>query len=158
MATRARLAGGVAIAAVLLVDQLSKVWLVDLLHRSGPIRLTGFFNLVMAWNTGISFGQLRLGVDGRWLLIALALAIVAGLAVWLWRVETRRLALALGAVIGGALGNVLDRLSYGAVADFFDFHLAGWHWPAFNVADSAIVLGVLALLFDSLLDEGRKRK
>ena len=106
----------------------------------------------------VSFGALNLGVDGRYVLVALSLSITAGLAVWLWRAPVRRVALALGAVIGGALGNVIDRLVYGAVADFFDLHVAGWHWPAFNIADAAIVLGVATLLLDSLLPAATDRK
>jgi len=152
-----RLLGAALAAAVCAADQASKPWLMGLV-AGGPVEVTPFFNLVMVWNSGVSFGLLQQEGDGRWLLIALAAAIVAGLSVWLWRRPGRRLALALGAVIGGALGNVADRLNYGAVADFFDFHVAGWHWPAFNIADAAIVLGVLGLLLDSLLSQERARK
>lgn len=155
---RRRIAGLLLAACVVVADQATKLWLIDLMHRVGPIEVTGFFNLVMAWNTGVSFGALNLGVDGRYVLVALSLSITAGLAVWLWRAPVRRVALALGAVIGGALGNVIDRLVYGAVADFFDLHVAGWHWPAFNIADAAIVLGVATLLLDSLLPAATDRK
>jgi signal peptidase II len=149
---RRLLPGLLAAAAVLVLDQGVKAWLLDLLLAlGGHSRITSYFNLVMVWNTGVSFGLLRAGEEGRWLLIPLSLGIVAVLLVWLARAETRSLSLALGLVIGGALGNVIDRLRFGAVADFFDFHIAGYHWPAFNVADAAIVLGVAVILLQSLL-------
>ncbi|MEM9683195.1 MAG: signal peptidase II, partial [Pseudomonadota bacterium] len=106
---------------------------------------------VLVWNRGVSFGMF--GTDSPWgpvLLSALALIISACLVIWLRRVEERFLAAAIGFVLGGALGNVIDRLQYGAVADFLDFHAFGYHWPAFNVADSAITVGVVLLLYDSL--------
>ena len=83
-----------------------------------------------------------------WVLALLALAIVAALSVWLWRAQNRLVAAALGLLIGGALGNVLDRLRHGAVTDFLDFYLGAYHWPAFNLADVAVVSGVALLLLD----------
>lgn len=140
---------GVAVLAFL-ADRVSK-WLLIELMADGPLRLTGFLNLVMTWNTGVSFGLLRSdGALGRWLLIAVALAILAGVLYWLTRTRRRRPAAGLGLIAGGALGNVADRLLWGAVADFFDFHLGDLHWPAFNVADSAIVVGVAVLVLDGL--------
>jgi signal peptidase II len=97
-----------------------------------------------------------LGMGGeamRWLLVAVSLAIVGVLLVWLGRTSRRLSGLAIGAVIGGALGNVADRVFLGKVADFLDFHLLGWHWPAFNLADSAIVCGVALIVLDSFRDE-----
>lgn len=150
---------GLAVAAVVFaVDRGSKALLLDLLKSHGPVvEVTPFFNLVMVWNRGVSFGMFQSGEAGRWLLSALALAIVAGLFLWLRRVDAWWLAAGLGGIIGGALGNVFDRLWYdeGAVADFFDFHVAGWHWPAFNVADAAIVVGVGLILLDAALARGR---
>ncbi len=142
------------VAAVLAAaDQASKFWLVGLLMKAeGAIELTPFFNLVMVWNRGVSFGFLGGGELGPWPFVALALAIVAGLGVWLWRLRAGPLAAAIGAVIGGAIANVIDRIHYGAVADFFDFHVAGYHWPAFNIADSAIVVGVGVIVLDAFLD------
>ena len=150
--------GLVVAAVVFILDRISKELLLDVMREHGPVvELTPFFNLVMVWNRGVSFGMFQSGESGRWLLSALALAIVAGLLVWLRRVDVWWLGTGLGAVIGGALGNVVDRLWYdeGAVADFFDFHVAGWHWPAFNIADAAIVVGVGLILLDSLLARGR---
>lgn len=142
---------GIAAAAFAL-DRLSKWLLIDL--WDGPARgieVAPFFNLVLTWNRGVAFGLLRVeSALTPWLLSAVALVIVAGLVFWLHRAEERRLATALGLVIGGALGNVFDRLAFGAVADFFDFFLGAYHWPAFNLADTTIVVGVAMLLLDGL--------
>ena len=139
---------------MLVADQASKAWLLDVMAANGfrGIEVTGFFNLVMVWNRGVSFGMLNSGAETtRWLLTALAVAVSAGLVVWLARTTQRLPALAIGLVIGGALGNALDRVRYGAVADFFDFHVAGYSWPAFNIADAGITVGVLLLLLDALM-------
>jgi len=150
---------GLAVAVlVLVVDRVTKLWLVGFLadYPQG-VEITPFFNLVMVWNPGVSFGLFGGSGDaGRWLLSVLALVITGALTVWLWRARSRLVALAVGLVIGGALGNVIDRLYWGKVADFFDFHIAGYSWPAFNVADSGIVVGVALLLFDSLWPTGRR--
>jgi signal peptidase II len=149
--------------AILLLDQLSK-WAV-LVQGTQPrhiLEVTGFFNLVLTYNTGVSFGLFQ--GDAAWqpyVLIALNLAVAAGLLVWLHR-ETRKggsaglLPYAVGLVVGGALGNAIDRLHQPGVVDFLDFHLAGWHWPAFNIADSAIVCGVILIIADGLFQPGRK--
>lgn len=144
-------AGGLLALLVLAADQLSKDWLIGLMRANdGQIELTPFFNLVMVWNRGVSFGLFSdAGDDRRWILILVTAAIVVWLMLWLWRARGLLLALALGGVIGGAVGNIVDRIRLGAVADFFDFHVAGWHWPAFNIADGAIVAGVFLLLIDS---------
>jgi signal peptidase II len=143
---------GALLVLVAVLDQITK-WLMvaELTARPGIIEVTGFFNLVLTHNTGISFGIFR-GSDAwvRWALVALALAIVALLMHWLRREPSGRMALAVGLICGGAVGNVIDRIRIGAVVDFLDFHAAGWHWPAFNLADSAITLGVAVLLLDSL--------
>lgn len=135
---------------VFLIDRTSKLALVDLMARQPEgIILTPFLNLVQVWNRGVSFGFLGaewLGGNQRWLLALFALAAAGAMVVWLRRVTSRREALAIGLVIGGAIGNAVDRMLYGAVADFFDFHVAGWHWPSFNLADVAITGGGLALV------------
>ncbi len=145
-------------AAVVVIDQLTKWWMLAALGGPpGIIAITPFFNLVLVENRGISFGLLSSRARWLpWLLVAFALVIGAALIHWLGRVQKRWLAAAIGLVLGGALGNAIDRVVHGAVVDFFDFHLAGFHWPAFNVADSAIVVGVAALLIDGLMG-GRER-
>lgn len=145
---------GLAIAlAALVSDQVSKAWLLNLMAaRSGEIELGCCLNLVMVWNYGVSFGALNeFGPDGAWGLVAVTMVIVVVLMVWLLRMRGRFPAAALGLVIGGALGNALDRLRFGAVADFFDFHLGEMHWPAFNVADIAIVIGAAVLVLQGLI-------
>jgi len=156
---------GFAVAAVaILLDQISKWWILfkALPCLSGPpgpwcalqappIEVTGFFNLVMAWNRGVSFGMFaHEAAFMPYVLIAVALAISTFMVLWLRRTDRVFQAVCIGLVIGGAVGNVIDRFRFGAVADFLDVHVAGWHWPAFNIADSCIVVGVLLLLADSL--------
>ena len=145
---------GLIVAAVALVlDQASKFFFYDLLVADGQraIEVLPFFNLVTVWNYGISFGMFNSGsAGGSIIFVGLALAIVVALLVWLRSVASPLVAAALGLVIGGAIGNVIDRLRFGAVFDFLDFHVAGWHWPAFNVADSAICVGVALLCIDAL--------
>ncbi len=154
MVARMRRLGLIVAVVTLLLDQLSKFWLLEIVAlRSQPriIEIFANFNLVMVWNRGVSFGLFSQDSDaGRWLLITVALLITAFVAKLLWRVESRPQAIAFGLIIGGAIGNVIDRLRFGAVADFFDVHLAGYHWPAFNVADSAIVVGVGLFIIDTL--------
>ncbi len=151
---------GLAVAAaVAAADQLVKWWLLGVIAEApGGIAVTSFFNLVMVWNRGVSFGLFGGGALPPWLLAAAAIAIAAGLTVWLARIEERWLGAAVGAVIGGAAGNVVDRVRYGAVADFFDLHLGAYHWPAFNVADAAITLGVGYLFIDALLIRRERHK
>lgn len=145
-------AGFVLAALIIVLDQLCKWWIVgSVMAPPRVIPLTSFFNIVLVMNRGMSFGVF--GSAPHWLPWALSLFAVlisAALAIWLRRTESHLLAAALGLVIGGALGNVVDRVRYGAVVDFLDFHFAGYHWPAFNVADSAITIGVGLLLLDAL--------
>ena len=143
--------GFVIAAVVIAADQATKWWVVE--HVMQPPRvipLTSFFNLVMAWNRGVSFGLFSEAGFGAWVLTTLALGLCGILGVWLWRSKTLMLGIALGLVIGGALGNVVDRVRFGAVADFLDFYIGAWHWPAFNLADSAITVGAGLLILDSL--------
>ena len=144
--------GLAAAVLVLVLDQVSKWWIIETVMRPPRvIPLTPFFNLVMGWNRGISFGLFNTDSPyNAWLLSAIALIIVAVLVVWIGRAEDRLTALLLGTIVGGALGIVADRMVHGAVADFLDVHLAGYHWPAFNVADSGISVAVVALLAKSL--------
>jgi signal peptidase II len=140
--------------AVLVVDQLSKFWVLNVLHleESRPITVLPVFQLHLVWNQGVSFGLFRADSDVmRWVLVAFSVAVVLLLIWWAAR-QTRRLpTIALGLIIGGAIGNnFVDRVRFGAVVDFLDF--GGLHFPwVFNVADSAISIGVVLLLLDSLL-------
>jgi signal peptidase II len=151
---------GLAVAAAWLVlDQLTKWWVLDgLMQPPRVIEVTSFFNLVLAWNRGVSFSMFYSYHDAMpWILSGVALAIVAFLGSWLLRADRALPALALGLVIGGAIGNVVDRLRFGAVVDFLDVHVAGWHWPAFNVADAGICVGVALLVLDGLFAGGERR-
>lgn len=140
-------------SAVLAADQLSKAWVLYGLDLPslGRVDLLPVLSLTMVWNQGVTFGLLRgAGPAGPLLLTAVALVVVAALGVWLRRAETRLTAIALGAIAGGAIGNVADRLRFGAVVDFIHAHAGGWSWYVFNVADAAIVCGVAALVLDGL--------
>jgi signal peptidase II len=157
---------GLIFAALLLIaDQVSKYWILDVIgldeRRNIPLLEIGpvGLDLTMVWNRGVTFGLFSGG--GAWnhlILSALALGVAAFLLRWLARSDTRLVTYALGAVIGGAIGNVIDRLRFGAVVDFVDVHAWGWHWYVFNVADAAIVCGVLALVVDALIRPETKRK
>jgi signal peptidase II len=148
---------GLAVAAVIAVaDQLSKLWVLGFFaaRAAGPpvVSMAPFFNLVLTGNRGMSFGLFNNDTAANTAIFTvLAALIVLGLLIWLRRAETVLLKAAIGLVIGGAVGNVIDRLLRGAVVDFLDFHLGEWHWFAFNLADSAICVGVAALLLDGLL-------
>ncbi|HJN20819.1 MAG: signal peptidase II [Alphaproteobacteria bacterium] len=148
---RAYLTLGLAFAFVVAVlDQISKLVTLGVLPEPGMfIAVTGFFNLVHVQNTGVSFGLFQ--SVPVWLIATIALAIAAGLCIWMARAESRLVAVSLGLAVGGAIGNVIDRVRLGWVFDFLDFHALGEHWPAFNVADSAITLGVIGLLATSLI-------
>lgn len=142
------------IIAVAALDQASKYWLMFSIGMidGRTYELTSFFNLVMVWNQGVSFGLFATGSDSsRWFLIAVAAVIIAALSSWMHRSDDSFIRTALSLVMGGAIGNVVDRLTFGAVADFFDFHINNHHWPAFNVADMAICLGVALLVYDSII-------
>jgi signal peptidase II len=145
-------AGALAVVVTILLDQLSKWWILTIvMNPPKRIPLIDFFSLVLVYNRGVSFGIFSDAPDwARWALIVFAALIAAALLIWMRYAESRLLALALGFVAGGAIGNVIDRVYYGAVVDFLDFHVGAWHWPAFNVADSAITIGVALLIVDSL--------
>ena len=153
--------GIIAVVATLLIDQVSKLWLLYVfdLGRRGVVRVTPFLDLVLAWNIGISFGwfQNDSQLAQLMLMIVKAVAVVA-LAIWMARSRTWLATVALGLIIGGAIGNAIDRFAYGAVVDFALFHvqIGGniYNWYVFNLADTAIVAGVFALLYDSFLGVG----
>ena len=149
-------AGILAALVTLVADQASKLWLLNGfdLARRGVVKVTPFFDLVLAWNIGISFGWLQNdGQAAQLALMAVKVIAVIALAIWMARSQTRLATVALGLIIGGAIGNGIDRLAYGAVVDFALFHIViggnPYDWYVFNLADSAIVAGVIALLYDS---------
>jgi len=151
-------AGILAAVVTLVADQASKLWLLNGfdLARRGAVKVTPFFDLVLAWNIGISFGWLQNdGQAAQLALMAVKVVAVIALAVWMARSQTRLATVALGLIIGGAVGNGIDRLAYGAVVDFALFHIEvggnTYNWYVFNLADVAIVAGVAALLYDSFL-------
>ena len=154
---RLTLLGLIALVLVLAADQASKTWILQGLDLPalGRIDLLPVLSFTMVWNPGVTFGLFKAdGAFGPLLLVAVAVVIVAALGFWLRRAETRLVALSLGAIAGGAVGNVIDRLRFGAVVDFIHFHIGGWSWYVFNVADAAIVCGVAALVLDGLLPRG----
>jgi signal peptidase II len=147
---------GILIAVgVAILDQLAKWEIIN--HFAGQpeiarqIAVTGFFNLVLTMNRGISFGIFNDPDMGEIILVLVAAVVVAGLLIWLRRVKSGLLAVAIGFIIGGAVGNALDRVVRGAVVDFLDFHVGQWHPFAFNLADAAISVGVALLVLDGLL-------
>jgi signal peptidase II len=148
-----RLAGLLLAVAVLLADQASKYWV---LHGSNLtdghiLNILPVLDFVLVWNHGVTFGMLN-GLGGfGWVFLAIvAIAVVTGLAIWLWNAEKFVTTLAIGAIGGGAIGNVADRLRYGAVVDFIEAHLGAYSFYVFNVGDSAIVCGVAVLMAESL--------
>ena len=139
--------------ATFLADQASKWWVLNILDlpTRGTLPVLPVLSLTMVWNPGVTFGLFHQdGAAGPWILAGIAIAVVVALAFWLRRAETRLVASALGAIAGGAIGNVVDRLRFGAVVDFLHAHAFGYSWYVFNVADAAIVCGVGALLLDGI--------
>lgn len=151
--------GLVSALVVLVLDQLSKWWILAVVMQPPRvIEITPFFNLVLGWNTGISFGLFGgEGALNTWVLPLVAFAVVALVTYWLLRAQTPAIGLSLGLIIGGAIGNIIDRLRLGAVVDFLDFHAFGFHWPAFNVADSGITVGAALMIVSSLLGDNEER-
>lgn len=148
-----RFAGWLALAGgIVVADLATKAWVLAVFRLHESAMVTAFFNLVLVFNPGASFSFLAdAGGWQKWFFVTLALVISAWLTVLIRRHAGERLMpTALALVLGGALGNMIDRLRFGAVVDFLDFHVAGWHWPAFNVADSAITAGVILLLWQQL--------
>jgi signal peptidase II len=152
---------GLAVALIACaLDQASKLYLLFVfdLAAHGPVRLGPFFDIVLTRNTGISYGLFQTDTElGQWVLLGSKVLAVLLLLLWLARSHSRLTALSLGLIIGGAVGNAIDRLAYGWVADFVFFHVSGatWRfdWYVFNLADVAIVAGVIGLLYESLIGE-----
>jgi signal peptidase II len=139
------------------IDQASKAWvLYDLMNPPSVISILPFLDIVLTWNKGVGFGLLQANtLWGSLGLIGMALAISVVLGIWLWRTTDKLLLISLSMIIGGAIGNIIDRLRFGAVVDFIYVHvyILGYHFPAFNVADSAITVGVCLLLVESYVRE-----
>ena len=142
--------------AIIAADQCSTRLALESLSPDQPaLAITPFFNLALVWNRGISFGMMA-SQNQPMIWVALSAAIAIILLKWLMQTPSPLIACALGGIIGGAAGNVIDRLRFGAVADFLDFHINTLHWPAFNIADSAIVIGVVVLCLESMFTPRHK--
>ena len=143
----------VAAAAIVLADRLTKLWMLEAFAPGERLVVTGFFNLVLVFNKGAAFSFLA-GASGWQTPVFAAISSIAAVVITvliLRNSNNRMLCAALGLILGGALGNLWDRLLWGHVVDFLDFHAAGWHWPAFNVADSAISVGAVLLILESFV-------
>ena len=157
----AAILGFSAALITLVLDQATKLYTLFVfdLPVKEPVEFAPFINLIVVWNRGISYGLFQQNSDlGRWALIVVSILAAIGLSVWIRRTSAKLLATSLGLIVGGAIGNVIDRLAYGAVFDFIQFHIGSWSWYVFNVADAAIVAGVVGLLYDSFVLEGRRAK
>ena len=159
----ARMLGFVVAALGLISDQAVKLWLLlefDLANKvatDGPIHLTSFFDLILAWNKGVSFGLFQQDDPTGQIVLILVAALASGLLVaWIRRMEFGMTAAAAGLILGGALGNAFDRIMHGAVVDLFHFYWGDFSWYVFNLADVWIVFGVLLLVYDSLLGPSAK--
>jgi len=157
---RPAILGGLIALAGLVVDQVVKTWLLfgfDL-GQQGRVFITPFFDLVLVWNRGISYGLFAADSQAQvWFLVAMKAAITLALVIWLVRNTDRLTAIALGLLIGGAIGNTIDRVLYGAVVDYASLHAFGYYWYVFNLADVWVVAGVALLLYDAFL-VGRSQK
>ena len=143
---------------VAILDLISKKEIFEMLENravnglfsDSQIEITSFFNLVHVWNRGVSFGMFN-NLPNSWIIFStIQFLIAAALLVWLFKNEKIHFSYALGLILGGAFGNLIDRILHGAVADFLDFHIFTYHWPAFNLADSAVFIGVMILCFDEI--------
>lgn len=145
--------GLITAAIALIIDQVSKYWILnDVLQDKAMIIFTPFFSLVRAWNTGVSFSMFNdWGLSGIIILSLVAFTIIAFLINWLRKEPSKLIQVALGLIIGGALGNVIDRVRLGAVFDFLDFSFGAYHWPAFNAADSFICIGAIIVIAHGVL-------
>lgn len=144
----ARLIYGACVPVVVALDHATKAWAREALDVGAPVSITPFFDLTLGFNSGVAFGFLDSA--GGPLVLFLTIAISVVFANWFWREPRALTRLALAFVLGGALGNVLDRALHGAVTDFIDLHASGSHWPAFNLADAAISFGAVLLVVDML--------
>ena len=146
------------IVLTIIADQISKFFVSANLSEELPVAVTGFFNWVKVWNTGVSFSMFNNhGQTGVIVLSLFALGVAAFLFSWMIKEKNELKIAALALIIGGALGNVIDRVRFGAVLDFLDFHYQKWHWPAFNLADSFICVGVFILIVIEIFENKKKK-
>lgn len=152
--------GLIVAVAVLLIDQISKFYIANyIMEGHSEIILAPFFSLVRAWNTGVSFSLFNdYGKLGVVILSTFAMVVVLMLLWWMYKEKDRLSQIGLGMIIGGAIGNVVDRIMFGAVFDFLDFHIAEYHWPAFNVADSFICTGAFLIVVAGLVKNCKKEE
>ena len=153
------LIGTIISVLTIILDQLSKYFVSShLLEKVQYLEVTHYFSFVRAWNTGVSFSMFSgNGVIGSAILSLVAIIIVAFLFYWLKKEKSTFLQIAIGLIIGGALGNLIDRIRFGAVFDFLDFSIFDYHWPAFNIADSAICIGATLIIIDNFLIKKRSK-
>lgn len=147
-------AGLLALVLTLAADQASKLYFLFVydLPLHDPLVLGPFVTFTVVWNKGISYGLLQQGTEfGRWALVAVAAVSTVALGIWMARATNGLLAVSLGLILGGAIGNAIDRVAYGAVFDFIHLHAGEWSWYVFNVADAAIVFGVIGLIWDAFM-------
>ena len=146
-------------AIVLVADQALKLWLLFglKLAETGPYAVLPFMDIVLAWNRGISYGLFQQEHDiGRWALVVISFVAAVWLGRWMWRAVDRLTVISLALIVGGAIGNGIDRMVYGAVVDFVHLHWGRFSWYIFNIADAAIVVGVLGLLYESFRPSSQK--
>ena len=151
--------GLIVALTTLALDQAAKLYFlfVDELSLRDPLRVTPFLDFVVVGNRGVSYGLFQQHAEmGRWVLTFVSLAAAVALSMWMRRAGSGLLAAALGLIVGGAIGNAVDRIAYGAVFDFIHLHAGGFSWYVFNIADAAIVAGVIGLVYDSLVLEKRR--
>lgn len=149
------------VITAIISDQITKHLVLDYFtHHNGmqAIEVGLFLNIVLVWNYGISFGMFNNLEQGQIILILVSLIIVTVLMIWFWKSDDNKVLLPIALIVGGALGNIIDRILYGAVVDFIDFYFKQYHYPAFNLADSFIVIGVLILMVQSFQEKGQNRQ
>jgi signal peptidase II len=145
--------GVVVLVVGFVLDQVTKLWVLfgTDLPDGGVIRVAPFVDFTLVWNRGISYGLMQQDSEfGRWVLVVFSIVAVVVLSVWMWRTDRKLIAVSLALIVGGALGNLVDRVAYGAVVDFIYLHAFGYSWYVFNLADTWIVAGVAGLLYDSV--------
>jgi len=145
---------------ITIFDLISKIYIFSLIEENNQnqIVITSFFSLVQVLNKGISFGMFNDIKNSQIIFSLLQASIALILTFWLLKTNSLYISVALGLIIGGAFGNIIDRIINGAVADFLDFHINNYHWPAFNLADSSVFIGVAMLIFEEIFNKNKNKK